>query len=370
MQSPGGNPYAFPSLDSIELVLWPALAVAVFTLTAALVDIHIILAARWRLVDLPNQRSAHALPTVRGGGVAIVAMTLLATIPLSLRWPERAFDILVGICLPSLTIAIVGLIDDIRPMRAWLRLAIQCLVALMMIAILGPIDSIEWPGGGNVALGDWAWTLTTLWVVGMVNAFNFMDGSDGMAGLAAAVSGGCIAFLAWQVRAPVTLMLAAITAAGAAGFLVFNWEPARVFMGDIGSGFLGTMLASLPLMMPEPLEAKAVIPIAMCVWPFVFDPFVSVLRRIMNGKNPLEPHREFLFHRLIRTGYSHGRTAIFYGVLAFIGGIVAAFSFAGPMGSDSAYLPIIPLVLAAGLVAWIESRVRTVGLDGGTFSHR
>jgi UDP-N-acetylmuramyl pentapeptide phosphotransferase/UDP-N-acetylglucosamine-1-phosphate transferase len=360
---PADQPNLFPSFDSIEAVLWPAAALAVFVVTAVLVDLMIILASRWRLVDLPNRRSAHALPTARGGGLAIVVTTALASIMVALRWPPAAFAILGGVILPCLVIAVLGMIDDMQPLKASLRLVIQIGVAVAITTALGPLSTIAIPGLPTLELGWVGWPLTVLWIVGMTNAFNFMDGSDGMAALGAVVAGVAMAVIGWQLKIHLPLLLAAFAAAAAGGFLVFNWNPARVFMGDMGSAFLGTYLAAVPLLFPEPQRSLVFIPMALALWPYVFDPFVSVLRRVYHRKNPFEPHREFLFHRLIRSGIAHGPAALLYALLAAVGGLVGIL-MATDLLPDAvrACGPLLVIALAGGLAWVIERRCVRVGL--------
>jgi len=356
----------FPSFDSIESVLWPALGLAVFVATAVFVDLMVLLASRWRLVDLPNRRSAHALPTARGGGVAIVLFSVLATLTLVLRYPPSSWEIILGVLVPCVVIACVGVIDDIQPLRAILRLAIQLGVAAWMITVLGPIQSIAIPGFDALSLGPFAWPLTVLWIVGMINAFNFMDGADGMAGLGAVVAGTCVAAIGFVMSQHLPMLMAAFIAAAAGGFLVFNWHPARVFMGDVGSGFLGAMFAVIPLAFSDPARAFVLLPVAMSLWPYIFDPLVSVVRRLVNRANPLEPHREFFFHRLVRSGLSHSFTAWLYGMLALCGGLAGLTMLVpGVPQPFAALAPVVPLILA-GLLAWrVERRCARVPLDSG-----
>jgi UDP-N-acetylmuramyl pentapeptide phosphotransferase/UDP-N-acetylglucosamine-1-phosphate transferase len=360
--TPGTGPL-FPSLDSIEAALWPAFALIVFVAAAVLVDLMIILAARFRLVDLPNRRSAHSLPTARGGGVAIVLVASLASLVVALRWPSVAGRTLVGIVLPSLAIAGVGMVDDVRPLRATLRLAIQVGVACWMTFVLGPLTSIVLPGGGTIEFGWLGWPVTIVWIVGMINAYNFMDGSDGMAALGAVVVGCAMAAIGLDSSALAVMLLAALVAAASAGFLVFNWQPARVFMGDVGSGFLGLVFAGLPLLFDAGTREAAFVPSILCLWPYVYDPFVSVLRRLWHGHNPMHPHREFLFHRLIRSGVSHSSTAIIYALLSLLGGVLglAAIDPAVPP-TVAAWIPWVVVALAVMLTVGVEWRCSRVGL--------
>lgn len=360
----------FPTLDSIEAVLWPAAALLIFVITAVLVDVMILLAARWRLVDLPNRRSAHSLPTARGGGLAIVSTFTLGALAVAMRWPMVAVPVLAGALVPCLAIAAVGFVDDIRPLRALLRLVIQIAIALLITVVLGPVAAIAIPGLATVELGIFAWPFTVVWIVGMTNAFNFMDGSDGMAGLGAVVVGLCIGLLGLRLQAHVPMLLGAFLAAAAAGFLVFNWPPARIFMGDVGSGFLGTFFAALPLLFPAPTRPLVFLPILFCLWPYIYDPLLSVARRIANKKNPFEPHREFLFHRLIRSGASHSQAALLYGLMAALGGLAGVLMLAdgAPEGLRAA-MPLAVIAAAAGLTWGIERRCARVELVPAESGH-
>lgn len=359
------NAPLFPTLDSLEIVLWTGAGLLTFVATAVVADLIVLASTRWRLVDLPNRRSAHALPTARGGGLAIVATAVIGIIAAGVRYPTAAGQIVFGLLLPSLAIAFLGFIDDIRPLRPLLRLCIHIAAALVITAVLGPVRAIELPGTEPLALGVLGWPLTVLWVVGMINAFNFMDGSDGMAGLAATVAAAVIAALAWFNGGFPTTLVAGFVAAAAAGFLVFNWPPARIFMGDVGSGFLGTALAALPLLLPSGQRPALFLPAILVLWPYIYDPLFSVLRRIRNGGNPLEPHREFLFHRLIRSGIDHGRTALLYASLALCGGF-AAFLMLDMRVPATARMavPLVVVFLATLLTVGTERLAAGRRIDG------
>lgn len=363
MNMPAASPALFPPLHDLEPIVWPGLVMALFVLSAVIVDLVIIMATRYRLVDLPNQRSAHALPTPRGGGVAIVITMVVATIGVAFRWPGIALPLMLGGLIPALVIAWIGVLDDMQPLRASLRLFIHIGVALAITAVLGPIQSVAIPGVSEIALGWAAWPVTVIWIVGLTNAFNFMDGSDGMAALGAVMVGLAITAISLAVWVPPLMVLGAFVAAAAGGFLVFNWQPARVFMGDVGSAFLGTFFAALPLLFPPHLRSVVLVPIVLALWPYIYDPFVSVLRRIWNRHNPLEPHREFLFHRLVRSGVPHATVALLYGFLSLLGGLSGmamvteilppAVSFWAPLGVA---------VSAAVLTIGIEWRCARCGL--------
>jgi UDP-N-acetylmuramyl pentapeptide phosphotransferase/UDP-N-acetylglucosamine-1-phosphate transferase len=360
----------FPSFDSLESAIWPGFSIAVFIASAAIVDVVVILAARWRLVDLPNLRSAHALPTARGGGIAIVTTMALATIAVAIRWPSMALPLL-GTLLPAVAIGVVGAIDDIRPLRAIVRLAVQVAAALVITTAVGPIQSVSLPLLGTINLGIAGWPITVVWIVGLTNAFNFMDGIDGMCGGQAWVAGMVLAIMGSALWVPPLMVLGTCIAGAVGGFLVFNWHPARVFMGDVGSAFLGTFFAAMPLLFPERLRPLALVPFVMAVWPSIFDAGVSVVRRLWNGHNPMLPHREFFFHRLVRSGIAHDRVSLLYALLAAIGGAAGVVTLLpGVPEWVKALMPLWLVVMPVALVWGVESRCANRELaPPGSVSH-
>lgn len=353
------EPPLFPSLDSIESVLWPGLAIFVFVATAVLVDVMVLLATRWHILDLPNRRSAHSLPTARAGGVPLALASSLASLAVAVRWPGTAPGIIFGVIVPAVVIAVVGFIDDIRPLRASLRLVIQIVVAALVVAVLGPLERIGVRDAGGVDLGVWGWPLSMLWVIGLVNAFNFMDGSDGMAALGAMVVALFFVADGFAVNAPEIVLLAALVGAAAAGFLVFNWPPARIFMGDVGSAYLGTIFAALALLPRGQARESVFLPLLMAMWPYIFDPLMAVVRRSVTGHNPLVPHREFFFHRLVRSGWSHLSVALLYAFLSAVGGVAGWLMLSEEVPREArVWLPAAVAVLAVSLAILTEVQFR------------
>ena len=289
----------------------------------------------------------------------MVLTACLASAAVCFRWPAYAFPVAMGVILPSFVIAVVGFWDDIRPLRATLRLVVQVGVAVGVVFVLGPVRGLHLPALPFVDFGWLAWPLSVVWVVGCINAFNFMDGSDGMAALGAvAVAAGFAAIAFSDGDFPVVL-LASFVGAAAAGFLVFNWFPARVFMGDVGSAFLGTFFAALTLFDVTGSTEKVFLPLAMAAWPYIYDPLVSVIRRVCTGHNPLVPHREFLFHRLVRSGVSHATVAVLYAVLALAGAVAGWMMVErSTPAAVQRWLPLTVVFLAAVLTAWTDWRFR------------
>jgi len=249
----------FPGFDSLESVLWPALVLGVFVATAVIVDATAKLAARLRLIDMVGPRSRTGLPTAGGGGIAVILSTALSALALLGRWPAAGPALLFGILLPALGIAVVGIVHDIHPLRPWIRLGCQIAVAVWITAAFGPLEAVAFPGLGPVPLGAASWPFSILWIVGLVATLGLLEGRDGLAGTVAVASACVGAVLAFAHADHPIAALASLTAASAGGFLVFNWPPARVLLGSAGSGFLGTVLASLPFATQPPSARPAMI---------------------------------------------------------------------------------------------------------------
>jgi UDP-N-acetylmuramyl pentapeptide phosphotransferase/UDP-N-acetylglucosamine-1-phosphate transferase len=185
----------------------------------------------------------------------------------------------------------------------------------------GPARVIDLGWLGQFDLGPAGWVLTVLWIVGMTNAFNFMDGIDGIAGITAAAALGVVSGGFWLGGDGYGALLAAAVAAAAVGFLVWNWQPARVFMGDVGSASLGYTIAVLPLVAGE-AERRWLLPLTVAVmWPFLLDTTLTFLRRLRNGENVLEAHRSHFYQRLVIGGWSHSTVALIYGVASLGAGL-------------------------------------------------
>lgn len=293
--------------------------VAVTAFVSAVAAVHVVrlLALRFGRLDIPGPRSAHRVPVPRLGGVGVMAgfgaSTLLLLVtgaqPVPWNWPQMAA---IGLT------AGISLYDDLRGVHPAPRLLVHLLTALCIV-LAGPAIS------GVTAV------LAVLWIVGFINAFNFMDGIDGIAGLQATV-----AALTWVwlgVRAEQTPMIVAglMMAGSCLGFLVHNWSPARIFLGDVGAAALGAILASMPWLTPAP--GAWLLPAVCAVWPFWLDAGVTLVRRALRGERLWLPHQQHVYQQLVRSGYSHAQVALLYGVLAALGALAASAVTGTPVES-------------------------------------
>lgn len=294
--------------------------IAIFAVVLCASYLGVSLYRRWtikqKFLKMPNERSSHNEPTPHGAGIVIVVICLLAYVPIAtLMTGTFSWGYLTGASM----IALVSFLDDIRPIYFPIRLAVHCTAAILLIS-----DTETWHGItmlGNIKFGFWGYVITFLWVVWMVNSYNFMDGIDGLAGLQAVIAGLGWLMLGLILDLPVMFLLGGVIAASSLGFLVHNWNPARIFMGDVGSAFLGFTFAALPLMARTSVQRSPdLLPIAavLFVWFFLFDSMVTIIRRALRGEKIWVAHREHLFQRLVSAGFSHRSVTALYGVLASI----------------------------------------------------
>lgn len=300
----------------------PGFALIAITVTASYIGVAGLryYANRRNILDIPNERSSHTRPTPRGGGVAIVIVTLAG---LLVSAPADGFT-LVAYTTAALAIAAVSFWDDLRSLSTRVRFTVHAAGAIAAIAAFGHWQWLELPFLGPCYIGLLGLPLTFIWIVGLTNAYNFMDGIDGIAGAQALVAGLGWAALAWMIGNHLIVTLALLLAFTSLAFLLHNWPPARIFMGDVGSAFLGYSFAVMPLMLnasvaDQQIESFSPMAAALLVWPFLFDTVFTFIRRLRKGENVFAAHRSHLYQRLVIAGYSHQSVTLLYLMLAAIG---------------------------------------------------
>jgi Fuc2NAc and GlcNAc transferase len=261
-------------------------------------------AVDWGLLDVPNARSSHTQPTPRGGGLAIVVTVLAAVLIAGLLRELPIVDVaaLVG---GGMVVAAIGYYDDLKPLSALPRFAVHLMAAVMLVGMLAGVDSV-------LAHPRWlAFSALVVAVLWSINLFNFMDGIDGIAASQAVFVSTASAVLIGVLRDPVTpwLILPVVTAGACLGFLVWNWPPARIFMGDVGSGFLGFWLAAMALALDRADMLR--------VWTsvilgsvFIADATVTLLRRVARRERWHQAHRSHAYQNLARRWRSHRRVTL------------------------------------------------------------
>ena len=307
------------------------------------------------IIDAPNARSSHTRITPRGGGVSIVVVVAAVAGVIGVMRPEELLRI-GGAIVPALAIAAVS------SLRNSTRFVVHLAAAVAATVVLGAVTRVDLGSFGMLRFGPLAWPLTLLWIVGLTNAFNFMDGSDGIAGITAAAVAAGIAVAAAACGSGAVAVIAAAFAGASLGFLTSNWQPARIFMGDVGSAFCGFLLAVLPLAVRADVVPE-VLPVAvLALWPFIFDTSLTLLRRLRAGENIFQAHRSHLYQRLVIAGWSHRAVASLYGGLAAFGATLAVVPLLDPAVRRAAdqVAAVVPLVVAAVLVALVMAAERRV----------
>jgi Fuc2NAc and GlcNAc transferase len=258
-------------------------------------------ALRRGLLDLPNPRSSHERPVPRGGGLAIVVVTLTGIVVAA--WmgcvPARTAMALVG---GGGAVALIGWLDDRHGLAPPVRAAIQVCAALWALAWLGGFPHLRW-GATVLQLGPAGWAVATIGIVWGINFYNFMDGIDGLAAGEAVMVSASVIFLLGGAR-PDILVPVALVGSTSAGFLLWNWPPARIFLGDVGSAFLGYQFAVLAVI-SENSGALTVAGWLLLLGVFFVDATLTVARRIAKGEPWYHAHRSHAYQRAVQAGFSH-----------------------------------------------------------------
>lgn len=338
-----------------------AFAFAVFGFSVVLTYFMI---RRVRLMDIPNERSSHTRPVPKSGGVGIVAAFSAASLLIyfvaeTARIPGRQFW---GFLLGALALAIVSLVDDFTQKSFLAKISAQVLCVIAMLASGLTLTSLSLPLAGEVALGPWGYALTFLWIVGLTNTYNFMDGLDGLAGGVAVIAACFMCAIAWNQGSYFVYITSYALIASVAGFLVFNFPPARIFMGDVGSAFLGYTFAALAVIGASLDTGRLsfyIVPLLL--FNFIFDTFLTFLRRLLRCEKVHQAHRSHLYQLLNRIGYSHRSVSLFHYAVAFAQGIGAFVLVSLP--PSARLLTFVPFLVFQGCYAWwVLSRAKSLGL--------
>ena len=298
------------------------------------------------LVDIPNERKIHTKPISRIGGVAIWASTMLTFLCLVFLCYYPYGSLLSGILLGSSLMFLLGLIDDIYNLNAKFKLFIQVAIATL-VYLLG-VQINELPIAGGIDLGIFSYPITLLWIVGISNAVNFIDGVDGLAGSVVTVNAITLAIIAVTMTPsnPISALIGFILAGSMLAFLTFNFNPAKIFMGDSGALFSGFLLATISITgVMKAATLAIIVPFVVLAVP-IMDITYASLRRILKGKSPFVADSEHIHHKLLHAGFSQKKTVVILTSVASLAGAMAAF-FMGhnAMKHYIAYIIILVLIM-------------------------
>jgi Fuc2NAc and GlcNAc transferase len=296
------------------------LGTVAFLASAALAGLLRRYALAHALLDIPNERSSHSVPTPRGGGLAIAVVVLVGLVILG-RAHVLVPRTVIGLVGGGLLVAVIGWLDDRHEVRPALRITAHVAAAAWTVAWLGGMPSLTiTPGAAHLGAGGTA--LAMLGIVWLINLYNFMDGIDGLAATEAFTVSAAGALLLADSSSPLALV-ALLVAAAAAGFLLWNWPPARLFMGDVGSGFLGYIFGGMALASENGGTLPALLWLVL-LGPFFVDATVTLLRRMLRGERWYAAHRAHAYQRAVQAGWSHRRVTI---IMAGLSAILAAAGY-------------------------------------------
>ena len=304
--------------------------------------------SRLYILDIPTDRSLHGRPVPRSGGVAMVVSILVAgtllcalrgEIPVGMSWFVAAWLLAAGI----------GFADDLRPLSSLLRLLVHGAAAILLIMGGFVLESLAFPDVVLSLPRGIAMLVTWLFIVWMINLYNFMDGMDGFAGGMACIGFGAFALLGLFAGHSLFAALSLIVAAAALGFLCFNFPPARIFMGDMGAYSLGLLAAGFTLWGAR--DGVFAVWVSVLIFsPFIVDATVTLVRRTLCGEPVWKAHRTHFYQLLVQRGFGHRNTVLAQYVLMLACALSAV---------TVAHFP--PLAQWSMIVFWMAAYVMLIG---------
>jgi UDP-GlcNAc:undecaprenyl-phosphate GlcNAc-1-phosphate transferase len=307
-----------------------AFALLLFLISAS-ISLILIKSKRFKVLDIPNRRSSHTRSTPTIGGVAIVLTFFFSmlTIYLFEHNPMITEQYFLGFIFSSLLIAGMSLYDDLKQRAFYIRLLTHIIAITIVMSFGITIYEIDYGYkilGINVqSMGIFSsYCITFLWIMGMINTYNFMDGLNGMAGGNAVITSIFFCIISLSQGSSFAYIVSYTLAAGVLGFLIFNFPKGRLFMGDVGSTFLGFTFATITIIASLYDSAHtSMLVIPLLLFHFIYDTFFTFLRRLFRGENVFQAHRTHLYQLFNQMGYSHITVTLFYCAMAFIQGLGA-----------------------------------------------
>lgn len=332
------------SLQSTEVIyiIFSFLVAAIIAF--ATTPIAKLIARRVGAVDYPSARRVNKVPIPRMGGMAIFYGFMVSVLCfVDIGSPE-----LRGILLGAVIIAVLGALDDVYQLPAWLKFLVQLGAAVLVVCHGVDVSVITNPfrEGSYIHLGLWGYPLTVLWIVGVTNAVNLMDGLDGLAvGISAIACFALFIIAIFTGMGNIAVLIAAVIG-GCLGFLPYNSHPASIFMGDTGSNFLGFIMATISIqgLFKSYAVVSLLIPLMILGLP-IFDTSFTIMRRMKNKKSIFQPDRGHLHHRLMDSGFSHQQTVYILYVISALAALSAVVLLL--FGSARAMILIIAIVIFA-----------------------
>jgi UDP-GlcNAc:undecaprenyl-phosphate GlcNAc-1-phosphate transferase len=326
-------------------------------------------ASRCGAVDFPGERKVHEGIIPRFGGVAIFASFVFVIAGYYLWFTPSGWIVLrgsrvFGIAAAGVLIFALGVYDDLRGTNAWVKFSVQLVAAFLIVWNGDVIRIVTNPAGGQINLGILAVPVTILWLVGVTNAFNLIDGADGVACGIGAIVAGTMAFVGAYNGNYESATIAATLCGALLGFLRYNFYPAKIFMGDSGALFVGFCLATLAIKTSQVSAATVsfLTPLVALGLP-IMDTSLSFFRRVHAGKNPFHADCDHIHHRLLRETLSHRWTAFILYLFCFILNVTALVLLY--RNNWVLALCIVPVILLLAVSPFVRRKLRLTGNGNG-----
>ncbi|NIR49847.1 undecaprenyl/decaprenyl-phosphate alpha-N-acetylglucosaminyl 1-phosphate transferase [candidate division KSB1 bacterium] len=288
------------------------------------------LAYRFGIVAEPNHRTVHKHLTPKLGGLSIFAAFSIGVLILAILHPDN-MNVL-GIWLGSMVVLMLGFLDDIRGLGCYSKLSGQVLAASIALALGFKIKTIYLFSGHAIDLGVWGAPLTIFWIVGITNAVNLLDGLDGLASGFSVIVSGFALIAAAMIGNYEMVALTLVLSAALLGFLKYNFAPAKIFLGDTGSLFLGFTLACLSVNAFHFQNAGPdILAAAILFWLPLADTNIAIFRRLSKRQHPFRADQEHIHHRLLKLGLSQSSAVSSIYAVTFVCGSISLLLFAGSL---------------------------------------
>lgn len=348
-------------MDSIDFYIH---AVFALVLTAISYGITTIMWRVIRIMDHPNDRSSHAEAVPRAGGISIVVTFLIGMGAVYYFGNKSHFkqEYMAGFVFSSLLIAAISFLDDLYDKTALFKL-ITHFVAVLVVLFSGiVIDQIALPVIGHIQLGWLGYAVSFVWIIGLTNAYNFMDGIDGIAAGTAVIVSLFFMVICYYQGSSFVYITSYTILAGSLGFLLLNFPPAKIFMGDVGSAFLGFVFATLAIIAARYDESHtSFLVMPLLLFNFIYDTFFTFIRRRLKGEKVSQAHRTHLYQLLNRLGYTHMEVTQLHYCMVFLQGLGAMW-MVQILGTERLLVYIPFLLLQILYSAWVVSKAKKEGL--------
>jgi len=357
--------YNFLMIDGLYKFLLVGLFLS-FILSIIFTMICIKIAKRFNIMDMPNERKIHKEPIPYLGGVAIF-FAFIITLGFVLKISSN-FNMsyrLNGLLLGSFIIFLLGIYDDLKGANALLKFSVQIVIAVILIYFGYVINRITNPFGGSIFFPNWVSIIITLvWIVGVINAVNLLDGLDGLASGVITISAIFIFIIAIVQHNILISILSIILVGSNIGFLLFNRYPAKIFMGDTGSMFLGLIISLIAIIgnRKSAVAINFLIPIILLTIPIV-DTFLAIVRRAGRKRNIFQADKEHIHHRLLSLGIPYNKVISLIYMFCIYLGLISLISLFLPKEFMFIILLVVAINILIGLYALnlLEKHIKLKG---------